>query len=76
MQPCPHAEEIGYRVQKSVFEVVCNPSQRLGLEANLRDIIDPDADSIRIYQLDGGTFGQARHLGAAVEPPHQGRLIV
>ncbi|MGW4828319.1 CRISPR-associated endonuclease Cas2 [Amycolatopsis japonica] len=69
-------EGIGYRVQKSVFEVVCDPSQRLKLEANLRDIINPDADSIRIYQLDRGTFGQARHLGAAVEPPHQGPLIV
>ncbi|WP_394359743.1 CRISPR-associated endonuclease Cas2 [Amycolatopsis sp. SB7-3] len=69
-------EGIGYRVQKSVFEVVCDASQRLKLEANLRDIINPDADSIRIYQLDRGTFGQARHLGAAVEPPHQGPLIV
>jgi CRISPR-associated protein Cas2 len=69
-------EGIGYRVQKSVFEVVCNPTQRLQLEARLQGIIDPGADSIRIYQLDRGSFGRARHLGAAVQPPHQGPLIV
>jgi CRISPR-associated protein Cas2 len=69
-------EGIGYRVQKSVFEVVCTPTQRLQLEARLRDTIDPRTDSIRIYQLDRGTFGQAKHLGAATQPPHQRPLIV
>jgi len=69
-------EGIGYRVQKSVFEVVCNPTQRIQLEARLLDIIDPDRDSIRIYQLDRGTFRRAKHLGAATQPPHEGPLIV
>lgn len=69
-------EGIGYRVQKSVFEVVCDPAQRLRLEASLLEIIDVESDSIRIYQLDRGTFGQARHLGAAARAPHDGPLIV
>ncbi|SER77847.1 CRISPR-associated protein, Cas2 family [Lentzea xinjiangensis] len=66
----------GHRVQKSVFEIVCNPAQRLQLEADLTSIIDTSADSIRIYQLDRGTFAAARHLGAAATPPHEGPLII
>lgn len=69
-------EGIGHRVQKSVFEVVCNPAQRLLLEADLARIIDVSVDSVRIYQLNRGTFTAARHLGAAVAPPHHGPLII
>ncbi|TWP51728.1 CRISPR-associated endonuclease Cas2 [Lentzea tibetensis] len=69
-------EGMGHRVQKSVFEVVCEPAQRVQLEADLARIIDTNLDSIRVYQLDRGTFGAAQHLGAAVRPPHHGPLIV
>ena len=69
-------EGIGHRVQKSVFEVVCNPAQRLTLEAQLQAIIDAGTDSVRIYQLDRGTFDHTRHLGAAITPNHHGSLIV
>lgn len=64
-------EGIGHRVQKSVFEVVCDPPERLRLEARLRDIINTDTDSVRIYQLDHGTFQKAQHLGAATNPAHR-----
>ncbi|SES36492.1 CRISPR-associated endonuclease Cas2 [Actinokineospora terrae] len=69
-------EGIGHRVQKSVFEVVCDPVQRLRLEAALTDLIDPATDSIRIYQLDRGTFSAARHLGAAIDARHHEPLII
>jgi CRISPR-associated protein Cas2 len=69
-------EGVGHRVQKSVFEVVCDPPQRVKLEATLLNIIAPDLDSIRIYHLDRGTFAAARHLGAAINPTHRGPLIV
>lgn len=69
-------EGVGHRVQKSVFEVVCDPARRLQLEADLLKIIDPTCDSIRIYHLDRGTFGTARHLGAAVTPTHHGAMII
>lgn len=69
-------EGIGHRVQKSVFEVICNPAQRLTLEAKLLAIIDDNTDSVRIYQLDRGTFDRAHHLGAATTPSHHGPLIV
>ncbi|MGH3567732.1 MAG: CRISPR-associated endonuclease Cas2 [Pseudonocardia sp.] len=69
-------EGIGHRVQKSVFEVVCDPVQRVRLEAALLDTIDRDRDSVRIYRLGHGTFTDARHLGAAAVPAHRGPLIV
>ena len=69
-------EGIGHRVQKSVFEVVCDPKQKLLLEARLLDIIDTAKDSVRIYSLDAGSFAHAKHLGAAINPPHRGPLII
>ncbi|GAA0591768.1 CRISPR-associated endonuclease Cas2 [Kutzneria viridogrisea] len=69
-------EGTGHRVQKSVFEIVCSPQQRLRLEARLRDIIDATTDSIRIYQLDQGSLARAKHLGAAIRAPHHEPLII
>ena len=69
-------EGYGYRVQKSVFEIVCDPAQRLVLEARLLDIIDPTQDSVRIYHLTRSTFRTARHLGAAITPTHDGPMII
>ena len=66
----------GHRVQKSVFEIVCNAPQRLLLEARLLQTIDPQHDSVRIYQLDRGTFTATKHLGAAVDPRHDAPLII
>ena len=69
-------EGVGHRVQKSVFEVVCDPAQPLQLEADLLKIIDQSYDSVRIYRLDRGMLRNARHLGAAVAPTHRGPMIV
>lgn len=66
----------GFRVQKSVFEIVCGPARRLELEAQLHKLIDPARDSIRIYQLERGSFTKAKHLGAAADPPHDGPLVI
>ncbi|MFX0578773.1 CRISPR-associated endonuclease Cas2 [Nocardia nepalensis] len=69
-------EGYGHRVQKSVFEITCTPTTRLHLEAALAKAIDPAHDSIRIYQLDRGTFATAHHLGAAPKPPHTEPLVL
>ncbi len=69
-------EGYGYRVQKSVFEIVCSPAQRLLLEAQLLDIIDAAQDSVRIYHLTRSTFQTTQHLGAAVIPIHEGPMII
>ncbi|MFC5288841.1 CRISPR-associated endonuclease Cas2 [Actinokineospora guangxiensis] len=66
----------GHRVQKSVFEIICTPAQRLTLEDTLTTLINPQTDSIRIYQLDRGTFTNTTHLGNATTPPHHGALIL
>lgn len=69
-------EGIGHRVQKSVFEIVCEPAQQAQLEADLLNVIDERRDSVRIYRLDRGTIRLARHLGAATAPPHRGDIIL
>lgn len=69
-------EGVGHRVQKSVFEVVCTPTQRLHLQARLLSVIDPQQDSVRIYQLDRGTFEAAQHLGTSSTVEHRGAWIV
>jgi CRISPR-associated protein Cas2 len=69
-------EGFGHRVQQSVFEVVCSPAQLLTLEAELLKIISISHDSIRIYRLHHGTFASAKHLGAAVNPTHQGAIVI
>jgi CRISPR-associated protein Cas2 len=69
-------EGFGHRVQKSVFEVVCNPVERLRREASLREVLDETTDSVRIYQLDKGTFHKAQHLGAAVNAAHREPWII
>lgn len=69
-------EGYGIRVQKSVFEVVCSPAERLILQAQLQAAIAPDTDSIRLYSLPRGTFTTAHHLGSAIRPPHHGPLVL
>jgi CRISPR-associated protein Cas2 len=69
-------EGVGHRVQKSVFEVVCDAPQRLRLEARLLDTIEASTDSVRIYQLDHGTFDRAQHLGAAIDAAHREPWII
>jgi CRISPR-associated protein Cas2 len=69
-------EGFGVRVQKSVFEIICEPAQRLKLEASLLTTIDPTADSIRIYAVPRDTFAQAQHQGVALRPAHRGPLVL
>lgn len=69
-------EGIGIRVQKSVFEVVCTPTQFVRLRGDLLKEIDQDADSIRFYTFSGGCFQAAEHLGAATKAAHHGPLVL
>lgn len=46
-----HCSNYGQRVQYSVFECRVDDVQYEVLRAKLRDTIDPDTDSIRMYKL-------------------------
>ncbi|MDG4788675.1 CRISPR-associated endonuclease Cas2 [Micromonospora sp. WMMD1102] len=63
-------EAHGYRVQKSVFEVVCRETDKVRLVAALQAVIDPECDSIRIYHLPSRALDDVEHLGKprAVDP--------
>lgn len=69
-------EGYGLRVQKSVFEVVCNDADLLRLTDSIHRVIDPARDSIRIYRMQQGAFRDARTLGAASAVPHREPLIL
>ncbi len=52
----------GTRVQMSVFECKVTPAQRVMLEHDLREIIDDEKDSLRIYDL-GSNPSKITHIG-------------
>ena len=57
-------ERYGIRVQYSVFEMLLDPAQLTKLKTDLRDLIDPEADSIRIYRLGKKWESKVETLGA------------
>ncbi|BCJ58208.1 CRISPR-associated endonuclease Cas2 [Micromonospora endophytica] len=69
-------EGYGIRVQKSVFEVTCTAAQLPSLRQQLIDIIDAQADSIRLYRLTAGSLRAVECLGAARLAPHHGDHIL
>jgi CRISPR-associated protein Cas2 len=66
----------GLRVQKSVFEIVCTDADLHQLTDSINRIIDHAHDSIRIYQMQRGSFQSARTLGTASALPHRDPLIM
>ena len=53
----------GPRVQMSVFECRLTPAQRMMLESELKQIIDEESDSLRIYDL-GNNPSRITHIGS------------
>jgi CRISPR-associated protein Cas2 len=66
----------GIRVQKSVFEAVCTEAQRALLEHKLRETIDLDVDTIRIYPLPTHSLDSVSQIGTGVQPLHRGDQII
>lgn len=66
----------GQRVQKSVFECILTPEQFLQLRQELVAIIDPNTDSLRLYQLGREWHDKVEHIGANAKPELDGPLIV
>lgn len=65
----------GIRVQKSVFECRVSPAERVILEDELRGILDPEVDSIRIYDLGNMAPTKIIHLGVKKPIDLEGTLI-
>jgi CRISPR-associated protein Cas2 len=69
-------EGYGHRVQKSVFEVVCNEAGKVRLVAALQQVIDHHADSVRLYRLPSRALDEVEHLGQSRQFDPRGPLVI
>ena len=56
--------DCGQRVQNSVFECVVDAAQSRALRYRLEQIIDPERDSLRFYNLGNRYQNKVEHIGA------------
>ena len=66
----------GQRVQNSVFECLITPSQLVELRALIKEIINEDQDSVRIYKLSNDWKNQVEHYGSKRPYDPDGTLII
>jgi CRISPR-associated protein Cas2 len=69
-------ENVGQRVQKSVFECLVQPDQYVVLKNKLLSIIDKEKDSIRIYILGAKWERKIEHYGVAPSFEQDGTIII
>ncbi len=66
----------GQRVQNSVFECLLDEAQYRKLQHELSQLIDPDKDSLRCYNLGNNYHTRIEHIGAKQSYPPEGVLMV
>ncbi|MDR0531249.1 MAG: CRISPR-associated endonuclease Cas2 [Oscillospiraceae bacterium] len=69
-------EAHGQRVQNSVFECVLDAAQLRLLQHALEQLIDPEKDSLRFYNLGNKHEGKVVHLGIKPSVSLEGPLIL
>lgn len=69
-------QNYGTRVQNSVFECVIDYQTYINLRKNLIDLIEPQVDSLRFYELGNNFKGHIEHYGAKKTWDITGTLIV
>ncbi len=69
-------EDLGQRVQKSVFECLVDPAQWATLRNRLIEEIDTNTDSLRFYFLGKNWKRRVEHVGANPGYDPEGPLIV
>lgn len=69
-------QNLGQRVQKSVFECLVDPAQWTALRNSLVDEIDPEKDSLRFYFLGTHWRRRVEHVGARPSYDPEGPLVV
>lgn len=65
----------GQRVQNSVFECVCDATTLAQLKIDLREIIDEEKDSLRIYILGKNYSKKIEHYGTKESFDVKGTLM-
>ena len=66
----------GQRVQNSVFECILDAAQYRMIRHKLEQLIDPEKDSLRFYQLGDRYQAKVEHLGARPGYEAEGTLFV
>jgi CRISPR-associated protein Cas2 len=69
-------QNMGQRVQKSVFECMVDPAQWADLRKRLLDEINLEDDSLRFYFLGKNWKPRVEHVGAKPSYDPEGPLIV
>ncbi|UQZ85493.1 CRISPR-associated endonuclease Cas2 [Paenibacillus konkukensis] len=69
-------QNYGQRVQHSVFECIVDATQLTVLKLKLLDVIDPEQDSLRIYQLGNNYKNKVEHIGIKESLDLEGPLIL
>ena len=69
-------EDVGQRVQNSVFECLVDAAQWVGLRARLVGEIEQADDSLRFYFLGDNWERRVEHVGAKPSYNPQGPLIM
>lgn len=68
--------DYGQRVQNSVFECLTDAAQLCRIKAKLLSIIDPEKDSLRLYNLGKNYASKIEHIGAKKAYDPEAPLIV
>ena len=66
----------GQRVQNSVFECIVDNAQALKLKSSLKELMDPEKDSIRFNQLGNNYKSRVEHYGTKAAYDAEGVLMV
>lgn len=69
-------QDVGQRVQFSVFECEVDPAQWTALRDRLLRAIDPEHDSLRFYFLGANGRRRVEHVGAKATRDLEGPLVV
>ena len=69
-------QNYGQRVQNSVFECLIDAAQLQQLKHLLTEIIDPETDSLRFYNLGNNWRSRVEHIGAKPGIDLEGPLIL
>ena len=66
----------GQRVQNSVFECLVDATQFTVLKLKLLELIDPEQDSLRFYQLGNAYKNKVEHYGIKQSIDLDGPVII